>query len=37
MFKENKCSSLLISLLVLLAANGGWGMQVSETPIFRHF
>ena len=27
----------MISLLVLMAANGGWGIQVSETLIFRHF
>ena len=35
--RKNKYSSLIISLLVLLAANGGWGIQVSETPIFRYF
>ena len=35
--RKNKYSSLVISLLALLAANGGWGIQVSETPIFRHF
>ena len=34
---KNKNRSLIISLLVLLAANGGWGIQVSETLIFRHF
>ena len=37
MFKEKQNRSLIISLLVLLAANGGWGIQVSETLIFRHF
>ena len=38
MFKEKqKNRSLIISLLILLAANGGWGIQVSETLIFRHF
>ena len=30
--RKNKYSSLIIALLVLLAANGGWGIQVSETP-----
>ena len=35
--RKNKNRSLIISLLVLLAANGGWGIQVSETLIFRHF
>ena len=35
--RKNKNRSLIISLLILLAANGGWGIQVSETLIFRHF
>ena len=35
--RKNKNRSLMISLLVLLAANGGWGIQVSEILIFRHF
>ena len=35
--KKNKYSRLIISLLVLLSANGGWGIQVSQTTIFRHF
>ena len=35
--RKNKNRSLIISLLVILAANGGWGIQVSETPIFKHF
>ena len=37
MFKEKQIYSLIISLLVLLAANCGWGIHVSETPIVRHF
>ena len=37
MFKGNKNRRLIISLLVQLAANGGLGIQVSETLIFRHF
>ena len=35
--RKNKNRSLIISLLVLLAAYGGWGIQVSETLILRHF
>ena len=35
--RKNKNRSLIIFLLVLLAANGGWGIQVSETLFFRHF
>ena len=35
--RKNKHSSLIISLLVLLAANGGWGIKVSETPILGIF
>ena len=35
--RKNKNRSLIISLLVLLAANGGCGIQVSEILIFRHF
>ena len=35
--RKNKYSSLIISLLVLLAAKDGWGIQVSENPIYRHF
>ena len=35
--RKNKYSSLIISLSVLLADNGGWDIQVSETPFFRHF
>ena len=35
--RKNKNRSLIIFLLVLLAAYGGWGILVSETLIFRHF
>ena len=35
--RKNKNRSLIISLLVILAANCGWGIQVSENPIFKHF
>ena len=35
--RKNKNRSLIISLLVLLAANGGWGIQVFETPILGIF
>ena len=35
--RKNKYSSLIISVLVLLAANGGWGIQVSESPILGIF
>ena len=35
--KKNKYSSVIIPLVVLLAANGRWGIQVFESPIFRHF
>ena len=35
--RKNNYRSLIISLLVLLAANGGCGIQVSQIPIFRYF
>ena len=35
--RKIKYSSLIISILVLLAANGGWGIQVSKTPILGIF
>ena len=35
--RKNKYSSLILFLIVLLAANSGWGIKMSETPIVSHF